>query len=109
MLFLNGDRFSPHELAAQRVTADEEVHRIGDACARRRRDQSIEQHEIRREPPVAGHVAIARRARVVPTPGVAGMQVMSPLPRRLETILGRKGNEVDVAQPVGLAAGERAE
>jgi hypothetical protein len=39
-------------LTFQHIVADEHVDRIGDACARGRRDQAIEENEVRGEPAV---------------------------------------------------------
>lgn len=108
ILLLGADRLSSHDLAAESLAAAEHVHGIGETRPGWRCDQSVEEHEVGSEPAMTGHVAIARRSRVVPAGGVGRMQTVPLFPRLLKPAFVRKHGEVDVAEVVGIAPRKRA-
>jgi hypothetical protein len=109
LLLLVRDRVTLGNPVAQSLITNENVHGIAHACARRGRNEAIEQDEVGRQPPMTRNIALAGRSRVVPARGIGGMQGMPLFPGNVELALGCKDNEVHVAEVVRFAACERAE
>ena len=107
MLLSGGDRLTLDELAGQRLTADEDVHWIGQAGARRRGNQPIEEDKVGREPAVSSDIPVAGRAGIIPAERIGGMQAVPLLPRRVELPFSCEDGEVHVANASHLGKSSR--